>query len=148
MHQGASLEQLERIVKKAKASGDVCGVTGNNVFMVGENVTFIPVSVLKGLPKELQIAVVGEAVVQDLTGNEEITYDQVVAVNEVADETGLSVEEILNAGDIAGIDPEIIKEIEGAMDTITQFESYDACVTGGGGDVCDQVQAAMDEYDT
>ena len=69
------------------------------------------------------------------------------AVNEVSDETGLSVEEILNAGDIAGIDPEIIKEIEGSMDTITQFESYDACVAGGG-DVCDQVQAAMDEYDT
>ena len=202
MHQGASPEQLERIVEKAKASGDVGGVTGNNVFVVGgENVTFIPVSDLKGLSKESQIAVV-----QDLTGNENITYDHVAAVNEVADETGLSVEEILNDGDIAGLDPEIMKEIEqvasetdisvenlvavntvleampsaqaedfmsgleelieegmadqvdafltdlqeieGAMDAITQFESYDACVAGGGGDVCDQVQAAMDEYDT
>ena len=48
MHQGASLEQLERIVEKAKASGDFGGVTGNNVFVVvGENVTFIPVSNLK-----------------------------------------------------------------------------------------------------
>ena len=64
MHQGASLEQLERIVEKAKASGYVCGVTGNNVFVVGENVTFIPVSDLKGLPKESQIAVVGDAVVR------------------------------------------------------------------------------------
>ena len=113
MHQGASPEQLERIVEKAKASGDVGGVTGNNVFVVvGENVTFNPVSDLKGLSKESQIAVVGDAVVQDLTGNENITYDQVAAVNEVADETGLSVEEILNDGDIAGLDPEIMKEIE------------------------------------
>ena len=113
MHQGASPEQLERIVEKAKASGDVCGVTSNNVFVVvGENVTFNPVSDLKGLSKESQIAVVGDAVVQDLTGNENITYDHVAAVNEVADETGLSVEEILNDGDIAGLDPEIMKEIE------------------------------------
>ena len=207
MHQGASPEQLERIVENAKASGDVGGVTGNNVFVVvGENVTFNPVSDLKGLSKESQIAVVGDAVVQDLTGNENITYDQVAAVNEVADETGLSVEEILNDGDIAGLNPEIMKEIEqvasetgisvenlvavntvllampsaqaedfmsgleelieegmadqvdafltdlqeieGAMGAITQFESYDACVAGGGGDVCDQVQAATDEYVT
>ena len=70
MHQGASPEQMERIVEKAKASGDVGGVTGNNVFVVvGENVTFIPVNDLKGLSKESQIAVVGDAVVQDLTGN-------------------------------------------------------------------------------
>lgn len=126
------------------------------------------------------------------------------AVDEVADETGLNVEEILKDRDIAGIDPEIMKEIEqiasetgisvenlvavnkalkampatqaedfmssldelieedmadqvdafltdlqeieGAMDAITQFESYAACVSGGGY-VCDQVQAAMDEYD-
>lgn len=53
MHQGASLEQLERIVEKPKASGNVGGVTGNNVsVVVGENVTFIPVSDLKGLPTE------------------------------------------------------------------------------------------------
>ena len=149
MHHGASPEQLERIVEKAKASGDVGGVTGNNVFVVvGENVTFIPFAELKGRPKESRIAVVGDAVVQDLTGNKDIIYDQVAAVNEVADETGLSVEEILNDGDIAGLDPEIIQEIKGAMDAITQFESHDACVAGGGGDVCDQVQSAMYEYDT
>ena len=34
------------------------------------------------------------------------------------------------------------------MHAITQFERYDACVSGGGDDVCDQVQAAMDEHDT
>ena len=207
LHQGASPQQMERLVEKAKSSGDVGGVTGNNVFVVvGENVTFIPVGELKGLTKESQIAVVGDAVVQDLTGNPDITYEQVSAVNEISTETGLSVEEILNEGDIAGLDPEIMKEIEqvasetgisvenlvavnaaieampagqaedfmsgleelieegmadqvdafltdlqeieGAMDAITQFDSYESCVSGGGGDVCDQVQAAMDEYGT
>lgn len=207
VYEGASPEQMDRLVEKAKASGDVGGVTGNNVFVVvGENVTFIPVGDLKGLSKESQIAVVGDAVVQDLTGNPEITYEQVSAVNEISDQTGLSVEEILNEGDIAGIDPEIMKEIEavsaetgisvenlvavntaieampeaqaqdfmsgleelidegmadqvdafltdlqeieGAMDAITQFDSYESCVSGGGGAVCDDVQAAMDEYGT
>ena len=207
VYEGASPEQMDRLVEKAKASGDVGGVTGNNVFVVvGENVTFIPVGDLKGLSKESQIAVVGDAVVQDLTGNPEITYEQVSAVNEISDQTGLSVEKILNEGDIAGIDPEIMKEIEavsaetgisvenlvavntaieampeaqaqdfmsgleelidegmadqvdafltdlqeieGAMDAITQFDSYESCVSGGGGAVCDDVQAAMDEYGT
>ena len=207
IYEGASPEQMDRLVEKAKASGDVGGVTGNNVFVVvGENVTFIPVNDLRGLSKESQIAVVGDAVVQDLTGNPDITYEQVSAVNEISEETGLSVEEILNEGDIAGIDPEIMKEIEavsaetgisvenlvavntaieampdaqaqdfmsgleelidegmadqvdafltdlqeieGAMDAITQFDSYESCVSGGGGAVCDEVQAAMDEYGT
>ena len=207
VYEGASPEQMDRLVEKAKASGDVGGVTGNNVFVVvGENVTFISVNDLKGLSKESQIAVVGDAVVQDLTGNPDITYEQVSAVNEISEETGLSVEEILNEGDIAGIDPEIMKEIEavsaetgisvenlvavntaieampeaqaqdfmsgleelidegmadqvdafltdlqeieGAMDAITQFDSYESCVSGGGGAVCDEVQAAMDEYGT
>ena len=40
-----------------------------------------------------------------------------------------------------------LQEIEGAMDAITQFDSYDSCVSGGGGDVCDQIQEAMDEND-
>ena len=106
IYEGASPEQLDRIVEKAKASGDPGGVTGNNVFVVvDENVTFIPINELKGLSKESQIAIVGDAVVQDLTGNDDITYEQVSAVNEISEETGLSVEEILNDGDIAGLDP-------------------------------------------
>ena len=38
-----------------------------------------------------------------------------------------------------------LQEIEGAMDAITQFDSYDSCVSGGGGDVCDQIEEAMEE---
>ena len=113
VHQGASPDQMDRLVEKAKETGDVGGVTGNNVFVVvGENVTFIPINDLSGLPKETQIAIVGDAVVQDLTGNDDITYEQVNAVTELSEETGVSVEEILNDGDLAGIDPDIMKQIE------------------------------------
>ena len=114
MHQGASPEQLERIIEKAQASGDVGGVTGNNVFVVvGENVTFIPVSDLRGHSRKRRSPLSATQVVQDLTGNDDITFEQVAgASTKPADETGLSVEALLNDGDIAGLDPEIMKEIE------------------------------------
>lgn len=205
-YQGASPEQMDRLVEKAKATGDVGGVTGNSVFVVvGEDVTFIPINDLRGLPKESQISVIGNAVVQDLTGNDDVTFEQVSAVSEISEETGISVEEILADGNIDGIDPEIMKqieamsaetgisidnlvavnsvieampegeanafiedlgdlvdsgmaeqvdsflndlrEIEGAMDAITEFDSYESCVAGGGGATCDAVEAAMEEHD-
>lgn len=206
VYQGASPEQMDRLVEKAKETGDVGGVTGNNVFVVvGEEVAFIPINDLRGLPKDSQINVIGNAVVQDLTGNDDVTYEQVNAVSEMSEKTGVSVGEILNDGDLAGIDPEIMKEIEamsaetgisidnlvavnsvieampdgqanqfiedlgdlvdsgmaeqvdsflndlreieGAMDAITEFDSYESCVAGGGGATCDAVEAAMEEHD-
>lgn len=206
VYHGASPDQIDRLVEKAKDTGDVGGVTGNNVFVVvGEDVTFIPVNDLRNLPKESQINVIGDAVVQDLTGNDDITFEQVNAVSEFSEETGISVEDILADGNIEGIDPEIMKqieamsaetgisidnlvavnsvieampegqansfiedlgdlvdsgmadqvdaflddlrEIEGAMDAITEFDSYESCVAGGGGATCDAVEAAMEEHD-
>lgn len=204
VYEGASPQQLENMVAKAKAGGDRGGVSGNNVFViVGENVTFIPVEDLKGKTDETMIEIVGDAVVQDLTGNSDIKFSQVEAVSEIAENTGLSVEEVLNNGDIAGIDPELmaeiekvssetgigvdnlmavnevmesmpedqmnefmedlgemieegmaaeideflteLREIEGALDAIKQFDSYESCVAGGGGSVCDDVDALMEE---
>jgi len=168
-------------------------------------VTFIPINDLRGLPKESQIAVIGNAVVQDLTGSDDVTYEQVSAVTELSKETGVSVDELLNDGDLASLDPKILtqveaiskengismenlmavnsvleampddqvnqfiedigelvdsgmaeqvdafldelREIDGAMEAITAFDSYDSCVEGGGGDVCDQIQAAQDRND-
>ena len=206
MHQGASPEQTQRLIANAEESGDVGGVVGNNVFVVvGGDVTFIPINDLRNLPKETQIDVIGNAVVQDLTGNDDVTYKQVSAVSEMSEKTGISVEDILNDGDIEGIDPDIMKEIEamsaetgisidnlmavssvmevmpegevnqfiedlgdlvdsgmaeqvdaflndlreieGAMDAITDFDSYDSCVAGGGGATCDAIEAAMEEHD-
>jgi hypothetical protein len=206
VYHGASPEQIDRLVEKAKDTGEVGGVTGNNVFVVvGEGVTFIPINNLRNLAKESQINVIGDAVVQDLTGNDDVTFEQVNAVSEFSEKTGISVEDILADGDIAGIDPEIMKqieamsaetgisidnlvavnsvieampegkansfiedlgdlvdsgmaeqvdaflddlrEIEGAMDAITEFDSYESCVAGGGGATCDAVEAAMEEHD-
>jgi hypothetical protein len=206
VYHGASPDQMERLIEQAKESGDVSGVTGTNVFVVvGEDVTFIPISDLRNLPKEAQINVIGDAVVQDLTGSEDVTFEQVNTVNKFSAETGITVEEILADGDIAGIDPDIMKQIEamsaetgisidnlvavnsvieampegqanqfiedlgdlvdsgmaeqvdaflddlrdieGAMDAITEFDSYESCVAGGGGATCDAIEEAMNEND-
>ena len=202
-YSGASPEQMEKLIERAKRSGDRSGVTGNNVFVVvGDVVTFVPVDELRGKTKESQITVIGDAVVQDMTGNSNITYAQVETVNDLADKTGMSVEEILGTGEIEGIDQDLMKEIEavsaesgisvdnllavndvienlpegdasafmddlgelieeglaeqvdefltelreieGALDAITQFDSYESCVSGGGGAVCDQVNELME----
>ena len=190
MHKGASPEQIDRLIANAEESGDVGGIVGNNVFVVvGEDVTFIPVNDLRNLPKDSQINVIGDAVVRDLTGNDDITFEQVSAVSELSAEIRISVEEILKDGKIEGIYPDIMKEIEamsaetgisidnlmavssvmqampegevnqfiedlgglvdsgmakqvdaflddlreieGAMDAITEFDSYESCVSGG-----------------
>jgi len=202
-YSGASPEQMEKLIERAKRSGDRSGVTGNNVFVVvGDDVTFVPVDELRGKTKESQITVIGDAVVQDMTGNSNITYAQVETVNDLADKTGMSVEETIGTGEIEGIDPDLMKEIEavsaesgisvdnllavndvienlpegdasafmddlgelieeglaeqvdefltelreieGALDAITQFDSYESCVSSGGGAVCDQVNELME----
>ena len=155
---------MERLIEQAKESGDVGGVTGTNVFVV-----------------------VGE----------DVTFKQVNTVNKFSAKTGISVEEILADGDIAGIDPDIMKQIEamsaetgisidnlvavnsvieampegqansfiedlgdlvdsgmaeqvdaflddlrdikGAMDAITEFDSYESCVAGGDGATSDAI---------
>jgi hypothetical protein len=113
VYHGASPDQMDRLINKAKESGDAGGVTGNTVFVVvGDEVTFIPINDLRGLPKDSQISVIGNAVVQDLTGNDDVTYEQVTAVTELSEETGVSVEELLNDGDLASMDPAILKQVE------------------------------------
>ena len=55
-------------------------VTGNNVFVVvGDEVSFVPVDELRGKTKDTQLQIIGDQVVQDMTGNENITFAQVEA---------------------------------------------------------------------
>lgn len=73
---------MERLIEQPKGSGDADVVKGSNVFVVvGEEVTFIPISDLRNLLKEAQINVIGNAVAQDLTGSDDVTFEQVNTVN-------------------------------------------------------------------
>ena len=50
--------------------------------------------------------------VQDITGNESITYDQVRALNEASAATGADESAILAEGGIEGLDEELVAELQ------------------------------------
>ncbi|MEL0077719.1 MAG: hypothetical protein VW836_06700, partial [Alphaproteobacteria bacterium] len=58
------------------------------------------------------IAIVGDSVVQNLTGNDDITFDDVMAVNEISSSSGVDVETLLDSEELAALDPETPAEIQ------------------------------------
>ena len=113
IYHGASPEQMERLIEKAAAEDMPAGVTGNNVFVVvGDKVSFIPISDLRGASKDKQLQIIGDQVVKDVTGNDDITFEQVQALNEASEATGQDVSELLSDGGIEGLDDELVAELE------------------------------------
>lgn len=101
------------------------GLVGNNVFVVVEDkVSFVPVSELQGKTKETQLQVIGDQVVQDITGNEDITFDQVQALNDASAATGQNVSELLAEGGIEGLGEQLVAELQQvASETGIEFEN-------------------------
>ena len=130
-YHGASPEQLDRLIERAAAEDMPAGVVGNNVFVVvGDKVSFIPTSELRGLTKDTQLQIIGDQVVKDVTGNDEITYAQVEALNEAAEATGQDVSALLAEGGIAGLDEDLVAELEKvASETGIEFENLVAVNT-------------------
>lgn len=206
VYEGASPENLENLIANAQADGKPAGLVGKNVFVVvGDTVTFVPVQDIAGLPQDDVIAIVGDKVVQNVTGNTDITFDQVKAVSDMAEGTDVDLDEFLGAADLADIDPEVLadiesfsaesgvsldnllavnsvigdlpegeinefveelgalveegfaeqvdsfltdlREIDGGLNAIAEYESYEDCVSSGGGSVCDEVNALMEAQD-
>ena len=113
IYHGASPEQMERLIERAAAEDMPAGVVGNNVFVVvGDKVSFVPVSDLRGASQEMQLQIIGDQVVQDITGNDEITFEQVQALNEASEATGQDISELLSDGGVAGLDADLVAELE------------------------------------
>ena len=55
--------------------------------------------------------IIGDQVVQDITGNDDITFEQVQALNEVADRNTDVAALLSEDGDIAGLDAELEAEL-------------------------------------
>ena len=125
VYTGASPEQMERLIERAAEQDMPAGVVGNNVFVVVEDkVSFVPVSDLRGKTKESQLEVIGDQVVRDITGNDDITYDQVQALNEASAATGQDISELLAEGGIEGLDEELVAELQQvASETGIEFEN-------------------------
>ena len=84
-YKGASPEQLGRLIECAAASDIPAGVVSNNVFLVA-----------------------GDKVVQDITGNQNITFDQVEALNHAVEANGEDISSLLSEGGIEGLDAELV----------------------------------------
>jgi len=67
------------------------------------------------------------------------------AVNQFIEDIG----DLVDSGMAEQVDAFLndLREIEGAMDAITEFDSYESCVSVGGGATCDAIEAAMNEHD-
>ena len=125
IYHGASPKEMEALIEKAK-NGDIpAGVVGNNVYVVvGDKVSFIPTSDLRNTTKETKMEIIGNKVVQDITGSEDITFEQVQTLNEASAATGQDISELLADGGIEGLDEELVAELEAvAADTGIQFEN-------------------------
>ena len=113
LYTGASPEQVERLIERAADQDLPAGVVGNNVFVVVEDkVSFVPVSELSGKTKETQLEVIGDQVVQDITGNDDITFEQVQTLNEESAATGQDISELLSEGGIEGLDEKLVAELQ------------------------------------
>ena len=130
-YQGASPEQMERLIERAAANDMPAGVVGNNVFVVvGDKVSFVPTSELRGATKDTQLQIIGDQVVQDITGNENITYEQVEALNDASAATGEDISSLLSEGGIEGLDAELVEELQQvASETGIDFENLVAVNT-------------------
>lgn len=113
LYTGASPEQVERLIERAADQDLPAGFVGNNVFVVVEDkVSFVPVSELSGKTKETQLEVIGDQVVQDITGNDDITFEQVQTLNEASAATGQDISELLSEGGIEGLDEKLVAELQ------------------------------------
>ena len=104
---------MERLIERAAAEDMPAGVTGNNVFVVvGDKVSFVPISDLRGASEDKQLQIIGDQVVKDITGNDDVTFEQVQALNEASEATGQDISELLSDGGIEGLDDELVAELE------------------------------------
>ena len=68
--------------------------------------------------------------VQDITGNEDITFDQVKTLNAASEATGQDISEFLAEGGIDGLDDDLVAELEQvASETSIDFDNLVAVNT-------------------
>ena len=114
VYSGASPQNSTNLVSQAKASGNPAGVANRNLFVVvDETITFVPVAEISGLEEEEVLDLVGDRVVQNVTGVETMTMETFNTASTLASETGLSLAE-LDGTMISGLDPQLAAQIRQA----------------------------------
>ena len=165
IYEGASPEVQENLIANAKRTGKNVGVSAGNVFViVGEQVTYVSTKDLAGKSKDQMVSVVGDAVVENVTGVEGLTLEE---IQQISSETGISVENIsiveqitANFSDevaedmIAGIQEAVesgladqVNEFLGSLtddeiDLLSRFSSLEECQAAGAAG-CEEMDEKM-----
>ena len=161
IYDGASPEQKEVYIKRAKEGGNQAGISGRNVYVVVEDdITFVPINELAGKSKAAKIARIGDAVVETISGTDALSYEQLTQMQKVAEETGVPLEDVLALDDALNemdeelaslISQEIDKLVqEGALDEVQAFLESDVLVENLStiAEVTRQVEAELGELAT
>lgn len=139
VYDGASPEQMEVYIDRAQNGGDTAGLVGTNVFVVvGDDITFVPVVDLTGKTKDGQLNTIGDAVVQQVSGSDALSFEQINELQEVSAETGVAIEDLLKVdsalseldADLAAVITDEIDALisEGALEEVQAFLSSDVLV--------------------
>ena len=122
IYDGASPEQKEVYIKRAKEGGDQAGISGRNVYVVVEDdIAFVPLNELAGKSKSGKISRIGDAVVAKISGSDALSYEQLTQMQKVAEETGVPLADILVLEDaLQEMDEELASLISQEIDKLVQ----------------------------
>ena len=113
VYDGASPEQQAALIARAQNGGDIAGINGSSVFVVvGDTITYVPVDEIRGKSDDRMKEIIGDQVIQNVTGVEELTLADVENATLLAEESGVPLEDLVSMDGLEGLDPEVLEEIQ------------------------------------
>ena len=80
--------------------------------MVGDTITYVPVDEIRGKSDDRMKEIIGDQVIQNVTGVEELTLADVENATLLAEESGVPLEDLVSMDGLEGLDPEVLEEIQ------------------------------------
>ena len=113
VYDGASPEQQAALIARAQNGGDIAGINGSSVFVVvGDTITYVPVDEIRGKSDDRMKEIIGDQVIQNVTGVEELTLADVENATLLAEESGVPLEDLVSMDGLEGLDAEVLEEIQ------------------------------------
>lgn len=131
IYDGASPEKQQALIANAQNGGDIAGLSGASIYVVvGDTITYVPVHEIRGQSNSRMKEIIGDEVIQNVTGIDTISLSDVENVTLLAEQAGVPLEELLNQDGLEGLDPETIEEIAAmAAETGIDFDNLVAVST-------------------
>jgi len=113
IYKGASPRIRDHLIEQAREGGDIAGINNNSVYVVIDDVmSFVPVTSISGLNNEKMLTVIGDQVIIDVTGIEDITYQQFQDARQASQELGIPIAELAKSSKAASLSPEVLAQLE------------------------------------